>query len=160
MRRLARAAVLAAALTVFTPAAVFAHGVESQDRSGEAGASVKTVYFGYSTGEPMMFARVKLYAPSRPEADVLQGVTSRGGFFSFLPDEEGPWRLEVEDGMGHKGGITVSALSAGAGGEAERGEAPRSAPLPLRAGLGLSLIVNIFAVWHFAGKRRGEARAH
>ncbi|MDR2515782.1 MAG: hypothetical protein LBC88_00200, partial [Spirochaetaceae bacterium] len=45
---------------VFFPAAAYGHGVETTDMSGETGSAVRAALFLYSTGEPMMYAKVKL----------------------------------------------------------------------------------------------------
>jgi hypothetical protein len=73
-----------------------------------------------------------------------------------VPDEAGQWRVTVEDGMGHKGTITVPA------GQGSGEETPSAAantggtktPLVFRITLGLSLILNVFAVYNFALKKR------
>jgi nickel transport protein len=160
---------------IFLPGKIHGHGVEVFDvTDGLAGA--RLVYFKYSTGEPMMYAKVKLYPPSRPEAESLQSVTDRNGIFPFVPDEEGEWRVEAEDGMGHRGEISVKAAagedSGGTGGkEAEK----RSAAGERAAGTGggkpvlgvitgLSLIINIFSGWYigawFLRSRKGGLYAH
>jgi nickel transport protein len=152
---------LAAALLL--PAAAFAHGVEIYDETGQAG--VRTLRFMYSTGESMLFASVKVYPPSTPDATVQETMTDRDGYFSFVPFENGPWRLTVEDGMGHKGEITLTV--SGVGSVAGAGDAAASgagqggtggAHPALRVILGLSLILNIFAVYGFILGRRLKAR--
>jgi nickel transport protein len=135
------------------PAALFGHGVEVYDVTGED-RPVQTISFRYSTGEPMAFAKVKTFPPSTAERNVesLVGISDRNGVFSFIPDEEGEWRVDIEDGMGHKGSITIKAGSKT--GEAET-SAPTSSgtlPLPVSILLGLSLMLNIFALWFFVGK--------
>jgi nickel transport protein len=155
MQRLLLGALLAGAL----PAAAFAHGVEVSEATGRV--ALRTARFMYSDGQPMLFARVKVFAPSRPGAPAQESVADLNGYFSFVPFEAGDWRLTAEDGMGHKGEIVIAVA-----GEGEETEAPdvKGAPrLPaLTAGiLGLSLILNIFALWHFAGlRKKGAVHAH
>ncbi|MDR1352830.1 MAG: hypothetical protein LBK05_06060 [Treponema sp.] len=156
-------------LGLILPAAVFAHGVEV---SGETGRpDVRTVRFMYTDGESMLFAKVKVFAPSSPAAAAQESIADRYGYFSFIPFEDGGWRLTAEDGMGHKGEIFITvaggaaAETAGEGGAAggtsggTPGRAGNGASLPLRLVLGISLILNIFAFYSFvlAGflKRRG-----
>jgi nickel transport protein len=141
-------------LALLLPAAVFAHGVEIYDETGQAGA--RTLRFMYSTGESMLFASVKLYPPSTPDATVQETMTDRDGYFSFVPFEDGPWRLTVEDGMGHRGEITVAVSGAGSVGDAGNADIPNAAAggnggahRALRVMLGLSLILNIFAAYSF-----------
>jgi nickel transport protein len=145
------------------PAAVFAHGVEVSETTGQI--ALRTARFMYSTGEPMLFAKIKVFAPSRPDAPAQESIADLNGYFSFVPFEAGEWRLTAEDGMGHKGEIFIpvadepeTAVAAAA-----PSDAPAAARLPgLIAGvLGLSLILNIFALWYFAGLyKKGVIRAH
>jgi nickel transport protein len=152
------AAVAAVLLLVF-PAAVFAHGVETADVTGQG--DIHTVRFSYTDGTPMLFAKVKVFPPSSPDAPAQESIADRNGYFSFVNDEPGEWRLTAEDGMGHKGEITVAAAGTEAAGPTKT--AGGTTPLPLRIMLGLSLLLNIFAVYHFVlaglAKKRG-AYAH
>ncbi|MDR2343138.1 MAG: DUF4198 domain-containing protein [Spirochaetaceae bacterium] len=160
-RRASPAFALTTALALVIPSYIFGHGVEVYDVSGED-RPVRTVYFKYSTDEPVSFAKIKIFPPSTRDRNVesLVSITDRNGIFCFIPDEEGEWRVDMEDGMGHKGSIIVNAaavqeLAAG-------GEAPAAAdgrvPLVFNIALGLSLLANIFGVWYLLGlKRRGAA---
>jgi hypothetical protein len=164
------ASIILAAFFLF-PEAAFGHGVEVYDITDNTSGVTRTVHFKYSTGEPMMYAIIKLYPPSKPEVEILQSITGRNGYFSFVPDEDGEWRITAEDGMGHKGTITVTAEQ-GAAGEAIPGEdgmaaAESKTPLVIRIVLGLSLILNIFAVYNFVlprikgfGKKKEGAHAY
>jgi nickel transport protein len=172
MRRFLFFAILGAG--VFLPGKIYAHGVEVYDVTEDSGAGVAR--FMYSTGEPMMYAKVKLYPPSRPDVETLQSVTDRNGVFAFIPDEEGEWRVDAEDGMGHKGTISIGAGAPEAAGTAAEGRSEnggasggnsgggKSAPLALGIVTGLSLILNIFSGWHFGAlflrSRKGGAYAH
>jgi nickel transport protein len=154
---------LCALLSWAFPAAAFSHGVEVSEATGSV--ALRTARFMYSTGEPMLFAKVKVFAPSRPDAAAQESIADLNGYFSFVPFENGDWRLTAEDGMGHKGEIFIAVDDDGAetAGAAASNEAPASARLPgLAAGvLGLSLILNIFALWYFAGLyKKGVIRAH
>jgi nickel transport protein len=157
MKQLLTFSLLAA--LILLPATVFAHGVEIFDVTGQAG--VRTLPFMYSTGEAMLFATVKVYPPSTPEATVQESMTDRDGYFSFVPFEDGPWRLTVEDGMGHKGEIVVTV----AGFTTETATAARNAtpagklPAPFAVVLGLSLILNVFAFWYFLGRKHQKTEA-
>jgi nickel transport protein len=99
-------AILTGAALLF-PAALFGHGVEVYEETDRTRGSVRVIRFTYTTGEAMMYARVFVYPPSSPAMEILQGTTDRNGVFCFLPDESGEWRLEAEDGMGHKGEIRI-----------------------------------------------------
>jgi hypothetical protein len=148
-----------AILVLSLPARIFAHGVEAAEVSGRP--DIRTVRFGYTDGGPMLFARVKVFAPSSPDTPAQESVADRGGYFSFVNDEPGEWRLTAEDGMGHRGEIVVTTTAAAlpAGGEAgEPAKTGGPASLPLRLILGLSLILNIFAVYYFALTRFPKKR--
>jgi nickel transport protein len=157
-------AIIAAA--AFFPAALFAHGVEVYEVSGETAGAVRTLRFVYSTGEPMMYAKIFLYPPSSPRTEILQSIADRGGYFSFVPDEDGEWRICAEDGMGHKGEIALAAGAVENPGAVLTGTSPGKTgiaagkpPLPLAMVLGLSLILNAFGVWYIAGKKRAGKKA-
>ncbi|MDR0685534.1 MAG: hypothetical protein LBF83_10465 [Spirochaetaceae bacterium] len=145
------------AAAVFSPAAVFAHGVDVSDVTGRT--DVRTVKFGYTDGEPMLFAKVKVYSPSRPDVTVQETIADRDGYFNFIPFEDGDWRLTAEDGMGHKGEIIVTVAGGAGQGAAktkEEAHAPASAgtlPMYIAIVLGLSLICNVFAFWYLAGRK-------
>ncbi|MDR1031327.1 MAG: hypothetical protein LBL76_10715 [Treponema sp.] len=134
------------AAALLFPALLTAHGVEISIATGMTRFQTETVRFMYSTGEEMSYARIRVYAPSNPETEIVQSITDRNGYYSFVPDDEGEWRLTVEDDMGHKGEIRVIASSAG---NRAVTVPSRTTPLGLRIIFGLSLILNIFAVYHF-----------
>ncbi|MDR2803098.1 MAG: hypothetical protein LBB22_02270 [Treponema sp.] len=148
MKYLFVCSLLTAAL--FIPAKAFAHGVDISDVTGQAG--VRTVRFGYTDGESMLFATVKVYPPSTPDATVQESMTDRDGYFSFVPFESGDWRLTAEDGMGHRGEIIITVSDETA---ATVQNAAPSGKLPtlIATALGLSLIFNVFAFWYLMGRK-------
>jgi nickel transport protein len=150
MKGLFVCSLLTAAL--FLPAAAFAHGVDISDVTGQAGA--RTLRFGYTDGESMLFASVKVYPPSTPGATVQESMTDRDGYFSFVPFEPGDWRLTAEDGMGHKGEIVITVSDDETTTDTAQNAAP-SGKLPtfIAAVLGLSLICNAFALWYLMGRK-------
>jgi nickel transport protein len=156
-----RTILVAALALLLLPSLLFAHGVEVSLASGETAFPAETDRFAYSTGEAMSFALIRVYAPSKPAVETVKSITDRNGYFSFIPDESGEWRITAEDGMGHKGEITVLAEN-GAEGAAASVEGERSAgsktPLLFRITLGLSLILNIFAVYNFVLKNGGRKK--
>jgi nickel transport protein len=142
------------------PQGLFAHGVEVFDVSGSAGKSPVVVCFRYSTGEPMAFARIKLYPPAHPETESLVSVADRNGLFSFVPDEAGEWAVEAADNMGHQGRIAVMSGSAEEMGETAAKTVNAGPPSrPLAAILGLSLILNIFWAYGIVFKARARRKA-
>jgi hypothetical protein len=110
----------------------------------------------------MLFAKVKVFPPSSPDAAAQESIADRDGYFSIVPFETGDWRLTAEDGMGHKGEIviTVSDETVPEGSAVRNAAASHKLPTPVAITLGLSLILNIFAVYNFilkksAGKKDG-----
>jgi uncharacterized GH25 family protein len=139
---------------LFLPAAVFAHGVDISDVTGRAG--VRTVRFGYTDGESMLFAKVKVYAPSAPDATVQESMTDRDGYFSFVPFENGDWRLTAEDGMGHRGEIVIAVadeMVSESAGAVRNTVSSNKLSTPIAIVLGLSLILNVFAFYGFVLKK-------
>ncbi|MDR2133781.1 MAG: hypothetical protein LBP27_01645 [Treponema sp.] len=150
-----RRLLLASGAALLLPAILAAHGVEVSVATGATGFGGETVRFMYSTGEEMSFALIRVFAPSGPSTEIVQSITDRNGYYSFVPDEEGEWRITAEDDMGHKGEITLTAAASGnsvrdAGGTG-------AAPPVFRVILGLSLVLNIFAVYSFVLGRGTEA---
>jgi nickel transport protein len=141
---------LTALITVLCPLFLFAHGVEVSEISDSD--AVRTLRFMYSTGEPMAYAKVRVFPPAKLDTEVLQTITTWNGYFSFVPDEDGDWLIKAEDGMGHMGSMTISVQSLETGAASagvSAGDGLGSAPLVLRLLLGLSLILNVFAVYSF-----------
>jgi len=80
---------------LFFAASMFAHGVDCT-----FGSKAKSVKARYDDGSPMSYCDVQIFSPDGKEFQ--SGVTDRNGVFSFLPDTEGEWKIEIDDGMGHK----------------------------------------------------------
>jgi nickel transport protein len=150
------AATMAAITNMMLPQTLAAHGVEVSLETNTGGFQSEAVRFMYSTGEAMSFAIIRMYAPSKPDVEVVQSITDRNGIFSFVPDEEGDWKITAEDGMGHKGLITVAVVDKASDEKPSGGEnaVKTKQPLLSRIMLGLSLILNIFAVYYFVLKNR------
>ena len=82
-------------LQIFSSEAL-AHGVEGTVQPGGL-----TVACQYSTGEPMSYAKVTIFAPGSDQPFQV-GHTDKNGRFGFFPDALGDWRLTADDGMGHR----------------------------------------------------------
>jgi|GEM_PF-733425 hypothetical protein len=120
-----------------------AHGVET--RILAQGAA--TVEFRFADGTPMAFAEALVTAPGAPDEPAAAGRTDRNGRFSFFPDRDGDWQVEVHD----EGGHLARAVVTSAGGAIR---VPRRAfPDWLVA---LSLVANVAAAGWF-GRRRVRA---
>ncbi|MDR1008256.1 MAG: DUF4198 domain-containing protein [Campylobacteraceae bacterium] len=127
------------------PAFLLSHGVEVSESEN----SVKVARFSYSDGKPMMYAKVKLYPPRTPTVETIKSLTDKNGFFAFVPDEEGEWRVEALDGMGHRGEIKLNAVKASLD-TTDSKEGLVQTSIVFRIILGLSLLLNIFVIYGFA----------
>lgn len=81
------------------PDSAMAHGTEYRFLRD---ASTVTLEFFYSDEEPMGYAEVLVFGPQDQEVEYQNGRTDRQGRFAFYPETFGTWRIEVDDGMGHK----------------------------------------------------------
>jgi len=91
---------------------LFTHGVETYVEEVK-GVSIAVQY---ADGSPMAFADVKIKSPSGKEKS---GQTDDNGRIVFYPDENGKWRVEIDDGLGH--GAVKEIEWSGAIKEEERG---------------------------------------
>jgi len=66
-----------------------------------------TVHAYFSRTSPLVDASVEVFSPGNEEA-FQKGRTDKHGFFAFRPDENGNWKVTVDDGMGHFDKITVN----------------------------------------------------
>lgn len=143
-------------MVLIFPDTAFAHGVEVSDVTGQS--DVHTVHFSYTDGTSMLFAKIRVFPPSSPDAPAQESIADRDGYFSFVPFEAGDWRLAAEDGMGHRGEIIVTVDDAAEAALPPQNTAPSNKlPKAIAIVLGLSLLANIFALWYFAGLRKKGA---
>jgi hypothetical protein len=103
MMRLRLMMSLAASLTAST---CFAHGVETRTLTSGAVA----VEFRFTDGTTMALADAMAFAPNHPNEPSVTGRTDEHGRFSFFPDQDGDWTVEVRDGDAHvaRAVVTVS----------------------------------------------------
>ncbi len=87
---------LSAALCVAGGTA-FAHGVYADEATGTA----VIVKVQYDSGDPMMYAAVKVFFPDDKKTEYMNCRTDRQGTFAFVPNQKGEWSYTVNDGMGH-----------------------------------------------------------
>lgn len=50
----------------------------------------------------MAFAEIFVFAPGEEQIEFQNGRTDGQGIFAFCPHQSGEWRMEVNDGRGHK----------------------------------------------------------
>ena len=120
------------------PSSAGAHALRAvHERQGEA----VLVRFAYSDDRGAEFAAVRVTGADGKEFQ--NGRTDARGRFAFIPDAPGVWRITVADGMGHKVEHAVEVAATGKPAATAADDAGSSAGLPLRAGLGLSLLANL-----------------
>lgn len=113
---------------------VWSHELEVRVQLAAPAAIAQATYSGQ---EPVAFAQVSVHRPGG-ETEYQTGRTDAKGYFSFVPDGPGEWRIEVDDEMGHRSEAKVSIPSPFTG-----GEQPQTAGLSTvsKAVLGLALIM-------------------
>jgi hypothetical protein len=75
----------------------FGHGVETTTLTSGAVA----VEFRFTDGTTMALADAMAFAPGHPSEPAASGRTDEHGRFSFFPDQDGDWTVEVRDGDTH-----------------------------------------------------------
>ncbi len=137
-----------------TPA--LSHGVEMASGRGQS----CWLRVGYAGGEPMAFAKVKVINPQGQTHQA--GNADALGHFAWLPDQEGQWSAVAEDGMGHRGEISLAwarATPVPVASDAP-GESPPQATWLARVSGGLSVIfwLSGLAFWWRGRRNRQGAR--
>jgi hypothetical protein len=105
---------------------VIAHGTGAAIVEGEAVCA----YFYYDDGDAMAYVKVTVNAPGL-EVPFQSGATDRNGIVCIVPDGDGDWIINANDGMGHMQKLTVPVVggvqnmaalkqSISAGGNADR----------------------------------------
>ncbi len=140
----------AVAWLLFVPStAALAHGVEITSGTSQAA----WIRAGYAGGEPMAFAKARVLDPQGQTYQV--GNADALGRFAWLPDRPGQWQVAVEDGMGHRGELTINADQAGSPQQAQAADDMHDIPQIYRVVWGLSLIfwLSGLSFW-WRGRRR------
>lgn len=164
--------VLAAAILVLCMTVrAQAHGVTMTTRLLDD--DIVVTFAKYSTGEPMAYAEVTVYAPGKDDVAYQNGNADSQGRFAFLPTSHGAWRIVVNDGMGHRAetmvdveqGGSPDGIGADQGTKKEPGTAAEIvtasstqtavavAPRWMGAALGISIILNVFLVLSYIRRR-------
>jgi nickel transport protein len=91
--------------TLLMSAACWAHGVEGYIER----TTGYCITAEYDDGEPMSYAAVEIRSP---EGDIAfqTGRTDRNGRFLLYPDRPGQWQVVVQDGMGHRLALDLTAV--------------------------------------------------
>lgn len=117
------------------PVVLAGHELETTVTLAAPAVIVRAAYGG---SEPVAFSKVQVFSPAEPAQPYQTGLTDRRGYFSFVPDAGGAWRLVVDDEEGHRRDVAITVP------HPFRSNAPvpaaRSSRLE-RAFLGLALIL-------------------
>lgn len=145
------------------PAVASAHGTDYRVLDDAPAVSAE---FFYADGVPMCYAEVLIFSPDNEKVEYQNGRTDQAGRFAFVPSVPGSWKIQVSDGMGHAVHTAVDVKRKESSAEGAPASSPNfadfrhlshAAPLWIRAGLGLSALVNIFFFLYLwkggAGKR-------
>lgn len=140
----------ALALALVWHGSALAHGAMCR----QAGGAV-AVECLYDSGSPMAFCDVAVYGAASGDSVLLSGTTDAAGRFAFASVAGGPWRVVVDDGMGHsaRAEITGTDPAAPAGGE---GVGALSGWQGRVCGgvAGVGVIFGIFGIYALAKSRR------
>jgi nickel transport protein len=101
-----KAALLVLTLTLAASTAA-AHGIGSTQVGRLVEGDPIAVAFTWSSGGPVAFAPFKVFGPGDDRLEYQNGRTDRVGRVVFLPDRDGPWRIEVQDDDDHRASLTV-----------------------------------------------------
>jgi nickel transport protein len=55
----------------------------------------------YFQAEPLSYASVMIFSPGSDVVEYQNGRTDKSGYFAFVPNETGEWKITVDDEMGH-----------------------------------------------------------
>jgi nickel transport protein len=123
-------------------------------------SSTVTIEFFYSDNEPLSYAEVFVFGPQDLKVEYQNGRTDQKGRFSIYPTIQGAWRIEANDGMGHKEVAIIEvqqemidkATSENMQVMAIGNSNPPS--IFLKAVTGLSLILNLFLIIYIWKNRK------
>ena len=105
----------------------------------------------YGASEPLEFAAVELLSPGTPRQASNRGRTDARGYFSFVPDRAGEWKVLVDDEMGHR---IERAIPVPPDFERSSAEAAGPAPRVDRAITGVAVLLGLTGVLYGWRARR------
>ncbi len=125
-----------------------AHELEVTSQLVAPAVIVRATYAG---SEPVPFAKIQVYSPANVTQEFQSANTDKRGYFGFVPDIPGSWRVVVDDELGHRKDLAVQVPDPfrGSAAGAEQGGASRLE----RAILGLALLFGATGFW-YGYKRR------
>jgi nickel transport protein len=145
-----RSFLLVLALCWLGAASASAHDLEVTVTMAPPAVVLRAAYGG---AEAAPFAQVQVFAPGAAAAEYQTGRTDRRGYFSFVPEAGGAWRVVVDDEEGHRREITVAVPEPFSSGAAA--PAPRASRFE-RALLGVALILGMTGfLYGYKARRAG-----
>lgn len=130
-------------LLFFLPALAAAHDIEAAVQLAAPAVIVKATYAG---SQPVVFAKVQVFAPGSQAVEFQTGLSDKRGTFTFVPDVSGDWRIVFDDEEGHRREVQVAVPE-----RFEQGSAPAaSAPVSRfeRALAGIAMILGATGIWY------------
>ncbi len=119
----------------------WAHGVSYEMVETSPAITFRSAF---SSGEPIAYGEIMIYSPENSEVEYQNGRTDKNGVFSFLPDQKGIWKIEVNGGLGHKLMFDVEVSADGKDNHAQiNKKGLLQSSQTVRAALGLSLLFNL-----------------
>ncbi|MBL8178897.1 MAG: hypothetical protein JNK48_29760 [Bryobacterales bacterium] len=131
------------------PVVCAGHDIEAAVQLAAPAVIVRAAYAG---SQAVAFAKVQVFAPGGGETEFQTGLTDRRGFFSFVPEAAGVWRVVFDDEEGHRREVAVTVP------EKFEGSAAGSGSLPVsrveRALTGIAMILGITGIWYGVKARK------
>lgn len=75
-----------------------AHDVTVEITKSYPSVIVRASYF---QAEPLSYAEVMIFSPENDVVEYQYGRTDKSGYFAFVPNSKGNWKITVDDEMGH-----------------------------------------------------------
>jgi nickel transport protein len=129
-------------------AATWGHELEIRTQLAAPAVIVHATYAGT---EPVPFARIQIFSPAEPNKEFQAANTDKRGYFSFVPEGAGSWKVVIDDELGHRKEVAIAVpdpFKSGAGESSNVGSRLE------RALLGLALIFGVTGVWYGYKSRR------
>lgn len=82
-----------------------AHDVTVEITKSYPSVIIRASYF---QAEPLSYAEVMIYSPEGNDVEYQYGRTDKSGFFAFVPNRTGDWKITIDDEMGHSEGTPVT----------------------------------------------------
>jgi nickel transport protein len=142
-------------IVLFAAAASLLRAHELDIAATVTGSAV-IVRSAYAGTDPVPFAKIQIFSPDGQEFQSAN--TDKHGYFAFVPDAAGSWRVLVDDELGHKRELSVAFR----GGSAPSDPAPQSSRME-RAILGIAVLFGVTGFWYgyrasLAAKIRSQIR--